>query len=1417
MTGTVLERSLTAVAKRLHKLRMLRRQSLCWLLLLVPSVIAVLLLPRTEGRIGWELMVLVVVTIFGVLVTRFRTHWPSRLETAHLIEQSHPELDDAVLTAVRVDEDPRLRRSVMSGLVLSDADNWARRSDWRNVIPSRRLLGWSLLSVSSFCFMVSGVVAAARLGRDLSPQNDALDFSANQSVKIGDSELLVEPGDVEIERGSALTIVARFAKVIPAAVVLEFEPDEPAPTQNVGEEEQPFADSGRIGLQQLVMEQTVDRGVFAARITSVPGDGSYRVLFGDDHQKLANRSDETRTASPWYKVTTFIRPRVDQVDALITPPEYTGREPQTVEDVLRVITVEGSAVQLTLHLNKPVAIAELRTADGAVFPLSPSANQPDVVTAEMLADESRTYSVYLEDDAGRTAADEEQISIRVTRNLPPVLKITFPGRDTPVSPLQEFHVEAEAADDFGIADYGIAYALSGSVPQTVSLASADEQPAQKITMQHVIELETLHAKPDDLLTYYFFADTFAADGSTQRTFSDMMFAEVRPFEEIFRESQQQGGQQQQQGQQGSPTDELIDVQRQIVLATWNIQRSLSDRRPGTKVDEDITVVAESQSAAMEQLNALKEEAGDDPQSMEIITAIEKDMQKAADTLSETTSATAASQLPAALFSEQAAYQGLLRLRAREHQVQQSQSQQGQGQGRQNSAAQQQLNQLELDNDRNRYESESQAQQQQKQSAEQREQLQLLNRLKELARRQEMLNERLKQLESELRAAQTDEEREEIERELKRLREEQREMLRDVDELRERMDQASPQQQQQNQQSRQQIEQARNNVQRASEAMDEGKLAEAIAEGTRAERQFEELQENFRNQTSSAFSEAMRDLRQQARDLSEQQEQIAREIAGEGSDDESNDTDQAPSLRSNRNREGLQEKVADQRDRLEHIVEQSKQIVQEAESSEPLLSRRLYETIREMREKKPQEALEATEILVGRGLWNQSQQAEQIARNGIDDLQKGIERAADAVLGSEAESLRRASEQLDDLSQQLSSEIAEATGQNPNADQQPGDGRNGQRDSAAGEPGTQRRSIQRLPSPNPDQQQSPSGQRQPDEGQPGGQPGDSQRQPGTTRDQNGQPGQAPSDDQQDQQRRTGSGQQQSGDEQPEGQPQDGQQGQGSQPSDQQQQQDQQSQQGGQSGQQQGQQSQQGQQGQRSQQGQQGQQSQRGEQGQSGQGQSGQQGQGGEQGDQQSQSQQSGQQQGGQQQGGQQQGGQQGQSGQSQSAGNADGRQGGQPNNDRGSDEPVPLRRNGQQGSALLDGGRRGGSTGGGGGDGNVRYQPLTGDDFRDFSDGLRDVEEMLEDPDLRNRVAQVRDRARSIRAEFRRHGTEPQWDLVQSQLLEEMQVLQRRITQELARLESDRSMVPIDREPVPDEFDELVQRYYELLGQSRAEE
>ncbi|RYD48723.1 MAG: hypothetical protein EOP83_26125 [Verrucomicrobiaceae bacterium] len=86
--------------------------------------------------------------------------------------------------------------------------------------------------------------------------------------------------------------------------------------------------------------------------------------------------------------------------------------------------------------------------------------------------------------------------------------------------------------------------------------------------------------------------------------------------------------------------------------------------------------------------------------------------------------------------------------------------------------------------------------------------------------------------------------------------------------------------------------------------------------------------------------------------------------------------------------------------------------------------------------------------------------------------------------------------------------------------------------------------------------------------------------------------------------------------------------------------------------------------------------------------------------------------------------------------------------------------------------------------------------------------------LRADVARVREAARGMRAEHKRHSVQPKWDVVRTQIKEPLSELRNRVTEELARRESRESLVPIDRDPVPTQFVEHVRRYYEELGRSR---
>src|SRR5690606_13315343 len=158
-------------------------------------------------------------------------------------------------------------------------------------------------------------------------------------------------------------------------------------------------------------------------------------------------------------------------------------------------------------------------------------------------------------------------------------------------------------------------------------------PKQKHEFTKQISLEQLGAEPDQLLSYYWWAEDVDAAGQVRRTMSDMYFAEVRPFEEIFRQGEQPpGGEQQQQrqqnqqqgqGQNAQDAQELAKLQKDIINATWKLIR----REIGAQVSDRFLADAEqvrlSQVAARAQAEELAERLQDEQSKEHIDADIEK--------------------------------------------------------------------------------------------------------------------------------------------------------------------------------------------------------------------------------------------------------------------------------------------------------------------------------------------------------------------------------------------------------------------------------------------------------------------------------------------------------------------------------------------------------------------------------------------------------------------------------------------------------------------------------------------------------------------------------------------------------------------------------------------------------------------------
>ena len=76
---------------------------------------------------------------------------------------------------------------------------------------------------------------------------------------------------------------------------------------------------------------------------------------------------------------------------------------------------------------------------------------------------------------------------------------------------------------------------------------------------------------------------------------------------------------------------------------------------------------------------------------------------------------------------------------------------------------------------------------------------------------------------------------------------------------------------------------------------------------------------------------------------------------------------------------------------------------------------------------------------------------------------------------------------------------------------------------------------------------------------------------------------------------------------------------------------------------------------------------------------------------------------------------------------------------------------------------------------------------------------------------MRQSARDIRRENKENGKPPKWDLVDMQIIRPLTEINKRLEEELTLRQPNRELVPVDHDPVPEEYSELVRRYYERLG------
>ena len=1310
MNNEFLKTKLQRVIRRHQWVGLWRKLAMWWAV----AALVGLALVSLQRETGWSsplalplLAAFAAAVAAGIAIKHFQSA-PDYRWAAKKIEEANPTLKGVLLTAVQQHLASGAEPGYLQHRVLQEAIARSQEQNWAGVVPAWRL-AWTQgahgLALVAFVFALTHirVTAPVKMG---------------ETVWVGPEGVSISPGDTSIEKGESLVVLARFGQTLPPTVGL------------IVSEKNAVA-------RTIPLVKSLADPVFGGSVPEVAADFTYHLEY---------RGEKSRE----FTVSVFEHPRLVRADADLVFPDYTKLPPKHIEETRRVSAVVGTKLDFSLQLNKPVASAKLVARDGkkTAIPLKVTAGKAVATLTAFELVKSQTYDLKLVDTDGRANKISAPFVIDVQANRAPELRLASPRGDVRPSALEEIGFEGTVFDDFGASAYGISYAMAGAEPKFIELGTSTA-PKEKRTFTHLLKLEDIGAKPDDLVSWHAWADDIGPDGKVRRTSSDLFFAEVRPFDEIFRESagmeseDPPGKEKEKQG--GDQARKLTDLQKQVINATWRLQRDGAS----SKYVDDVKVVTDAQAQALEQAEEAREEARS-PKAQAAWTTAIAEMKKALDALKS--AAQSPAPLAQALTAEQAAYQSLLKLQARETNVTRKK---GKGGGGGKQGNQRQIDQLDLTQTENRYETQRQAQA--PQNAERKEQLQVMNRLQELARRQQDLNERMKELQASLQESKTEQEKEDIKRRLKRLQEEQQQMLADVDEMRQRMER--PENQSRMADEKQQLDQTRDDIQKAADAAAQGSVPQALAAGTRAQRKLQELREEMRKQNSSQFAEDLRGMRQDARDLAREQEKISQQLDALGG------KQKRKSLDESTDRKELLDQLAEQKERTTKFTERAQQVSEQAENTEPLLSRQLYDSVRKLsqddanavKESKQEllregmltqdllnrlnknaeregagKTMDLAKDMINEGYLPQAAQAGRRARTGIDELKRGVERAADSVLGDDAEQLKMAQSELDKITDELTREIAQAQGQQPGQGQTPG-----------GEPKTG----------DPKQRQAgtqPGGER--GQGAPG-EPG-TEGEPGTPGE-GTEPGQQP-----------GAGGKQSG-------KQAGRGTRGLASADQK---------GGQPG------------GKRGQPGQGGQQPGQGEQpGEAGAGGAGQPGQPGE-------GQAAGEGAGGP--------GQQGRQANRLAGGGRDGRNQPRAGGERGGlDVNTILNGGGNDGGDERIG--RGGEIGG-----MYRGGPFIGGNFAPWNERLRDVEQLLDSPDLRNAVATARERARLLRSDIVNDRKKPDWAVVKLQILQPLVEVRARVAEELSRRDSKESLAPIDRDPVPARFAESVRRYYEELGKDK---
>ncbi|MEM9079081.1 MAG: hypothetical protein AAGC74_00115 [Verrucomicrobiota bacterium] len=810
------------------------------------------------------------------------------------IEQKHPEMQTALLAALDQNPDAAGSLNFLQSRVILESLVSAERDQWLDTIPKQRLDKLLGLMIAGICifFLTTGIISLSNLVKKSAstthPNNE-------ETVATPDAilEMNIEPGDVELERHSPLTIQVHFDENPPAEATLEI--TDPSGTRTISLS-RPFTDP-----------------IFQTRLSSVSESMVYRVI-------------TPQGTSQFHQAEVYDLPALKSSLAVLNFSEHLNQPPKIIKNPAVIHAVEGTQMDLTLVANLPGLSASLVPQKGQAKPLRVSSDNPNNHHFTDTLTKSTRYEIVLKDSKGRRNSRKDVLEIKVKTNKPPIVKVDLPRKKDEVTPIQEVQLSVNIRDDSGILEHGLRYTLDGENWQEVP--GSAKAGTKRSRLAHFIDLEAEQAQPNDVIMWNAWAEDLGPDGKKRRVNGDIHLIPVRNFDEQFYQRQGPPG-------EGSPCKKLIVLQTKILEATWNLRRDHSEITSTSPPQKELESLSDSQKIAIDMAKEMESNIKD-PADRQLATDARLEMQSASEFLSNAVTEISTKPLDPAIAHEQVALRSLYQLQSSQTMINQSK-----GQSKPPIFKDDQIkDDLDLKSLESPYEHEKSAKPETAKEA--LEAMETLKRLRELAKRQRDLNEEMKSLQMAMNKAKTAEEKVELERRLKQLQEQQRELLADIDRIQERVADAAPEEQSER------LSNARDKAQQANENLEKKKLGDALASGSRVQESLEQLHDEFRTTSAAKLAQQLRELREDARNLERNQRQLAH-----SSPNHSNQP--KPNRLSDDSTPSSPDAERQQKD-YQALVASLQETAETAEKAEPLVAKDLIEALRQANQKGIEEDL-----------------------------------------------------------------------------------------------------------------------------------------------------------------------------------------------------------------------------------------------------------------------------------------------------------------------------------------------------------------------------------------------------------------------------------------------------------------------------